>query len=204
MALPIIEIAGILLIIVGLVLIFLKLSGILTAEDAGGEISSKLFTLKGGTGLVLIALGIIVLMGGYYLEKPTQPFPTPTPTTVPTLTPAPAQTLTPTPVQTLTPTPLQTFTPVPTPPMITESYLIGTWDSDQGSITETVEFYSDGSFYLEDYNIFTTDSVYVTGFYYVSDSTLFLETSGVTTPYSIIYVDRDTFSIGANLYYRVV
>ena len=69
MTLPIIEIAGILLIIVGLVLIILKLSGKLTAEDAGGEISSKLFTLKGGTGLVLIALGIIVLMGGIYFGK---------------------------------------------------------------------------------------------------------------------------------------
>ena len=164
MALPIIEIAGILLIIVGLVLIFLKLSGILTAEDAGGEISSKLFTLKGGTGLVLIALGIIVLMGGYILEKPSEPSSpfTPTATPVPTITSTPSNVETFIPI----PTPVQTFTPVPTTPLITESYLVGTWSSDQSSLTETVIFYSDGSFYLEDYNIFTTDSVYFIGIYF--------------------------------------
>jgi hypothetical protein len=57
------EIIGIILIFIGVVYIFLQGFGKLS--DKGGEIETKILSLKGGAGLILVALGIVLLaMGG--------------------------------------------------------------------------------------------------------------------------------------------
>ncbi|HHI30635.1 MAG TPA: hypothetical protein ENL17_02855 [Candidatus Methanoperedenaceae archaeon] len=59
--------------------------------------------MKGGTGLILIALGIFILFGGNFLTVESPPLPTPTsaPTITPIITPTPSPTSTPTPKPTI-------------------------------------------------------------------------------------------------------
>ena len=56
------EIIGIILIFIGVVYIFLQ--GLGKLSDKGGEIETKILSLKGGAGLILVALGIVLLALG--------------------------------------------------------------------------------------------------------------------------------------------
>lgn len=62
------EYVGILLIIIGVIYIFLQGMGKLS--DKGGEIETKILSLKGGAGLILVALGIVLLAMGGGIQLP--------------------------------------------------------------------------------------------------------------------------------------
>jgi hypothetical protein len=211
MAISNIEIVGIALIIVGIVFSYFTRTGKFSDKDAGGEISSKIFTLKGGTGLVLVALGVILLVfGGQQIQDQIS---TPAPTTSPTLTPttAPLQTSIPTtappttyPSTTEPSITIPSTTQPPTPsPEITQDYLIGTWISIQETATETIIFYSDYSFYGEVYNTYTGETLYLSGVYGLADSGLYLYIDGTSQYYPLTYIDQNSFKIDADTYTRV-
>jgi len=63
------EIGGILLILLGTLYIFLKAMGKLSSKELG-EIESKVFTLKGGPGLLLVGLGVLLLIIGTVSDTP--------------------------------------------------------------------------------------------------------------------------------------
>jgi hypothetical protein len=70
------EIIGIILIFIGVVYIFLQ--GLGKLSDKGGEIETKILSLKGGAGLILVALGIVLLaMGGGLLAGIPEKLPIP-------------------------------------------------------------------------------------------------------------------------------
>jgi hypothetical protein len=70
------EIIGILLVFIGIVYIFLQ--GLGKLSDKGGEIETKILSLKGGAGLILVALGVVLLaMGGGLLVGLSDQLPLP-------------------------------------------------------------------------------------------------------------------------------
>ena len=217
MAISNIETVGIALIVVGIIFIYLTRTGRFSDKDAGGEISSKIFTLKGGTGLVLVALGAILLvLGGLQTQD------LPPPATMPNTFP-PASTISTTPAPVASPMPTTPATTImtiappvsPAPPTtqppeyyaypmeVTWQYLIGTWQSSQGVITETIIFYQGGTFYLENFNTITGETLSLSGIYEVADSGVYLYTGGTQQYYQVTYIDENTFKIDADIYTRV-
>ncbi len=83
-----IEIAGLILIILGVLYIFLKAMGKFSvSEKEEDEIESKIFTLKGNPGIILVGLGVLLLVIGMTTGPSPPLFPAaPTPTAVPTVT----------------------------------------------------------------------------------------------------------------------
>jgi hypothetical protein len=70
------EIIGIILIFIGVIYIFLQ--GLGKLSDQGGEIETKILSLKGGAGLILVALGIVLLtLGGGLLADLSEKLPLP-------------------------------------------------------------------------------------------------------------------------------
>ena len=70
-----IEIAGFILIILGILYTFLQALGKFTGQDTG-EMESKIFTLKGGTGIILVGLGVLLLLLNATMV-PSEPTPVP-------------------------------------------------------------------------------------------------------------------------------
>ena len=82
------EIIGIIIIFIGVVYIFLQ--GLGKLSDGGGEIETKILSLKGGAGLILVALGIVLLaLGSGLLAGLTVPLSLP-PEVTPTETSEPS------------------------------------------------------------------------------------------------------------------
>lgn len=216
-----IEIAGIILIIVGILYTFLKALGILGKGSEEGEIESKMFTLKGGPGIILVGLGVLLLIIGYVGESPTpsssdtyslessqaatektaeKQFPTSQPIVQPVVTAQPTS-------PTMSPERWQTPASQPEVTVqeqkITKGYLLGTWSSTQSAETESISFYSDDSFYLQNYNLNTGETYYTSGTYTVSGSQIILEINMNPVYFLITYIDQNTFQIESDVYIRV-
>lgn len=68
-----IEIAGILLIMLGVLYMFLRATGRLKIMDEDGELGSRIFTLRGGPGLILVGLGVFLLVTSAVSEPGQMP-----------------------------------------------------------------------------------------------------------------------------------
>lgn len=191
------EIAGIALIFLGVLYIFLKAMGKLTSKEEG-EIESRMFTLRGGPGIILVGLGVLLLLISAMAEKPPS-------TPVPDIQTTPVQTTIPpagTPVFTEQPI----IQPTPTEEIVVQEidrdYLIGTWSSRQDLIIETITFYPDNTFFLEDYNTITGESFFINGIYLVTDSELNLNTGITSDFFPVTYIDRDTMKVDTDIFER--
>lgn len=91
MIVNILEIVGLILIFCGIIYTFLRGMGKISEKEQD-EIESKIIKVKGGPGLILISLGVILFLASMQIsDPPTFHFPpnrsTPTPTPTPTSTP---------------------------------------------------------------------------------------------------------------------
>jgi hypothetical protein len=178
-----------LLVVFGLIYTFLR--GLGKLSDTGGEIGSRLLTLKGGSGLILVALGVILLA---VTGLPQEPATTPTPTPLPTDTPIPTPTTMPT---------VTTTIPKPTTQISTQQGIIGTWSAITEYGTEIISLYSDGSFELTVYQ-YSGGTSYISGTYALVDSELYLLTNiGTTAIYSLEYMDQNNIIVNGVSYTRI-
>jgi len=170
-----IEVAGLILIVVGILYTFLKALGRFSSKDGEeGEIESKMLTVKGGPGIILVGLGVFLLIIGYVGgDKVSSDIPPNMPSTtvegnIPQLSPA---------------------------NIITPDYLLGKWIKSDKKFSIT--FYSDGSFLSKD----MSDSSTYKGKYDIIGSDLQLTSdSGQKDKYPLSYVDEYTFKMGDAVY----
>lgn len=190
-----IELMGVVLafLLVAFGLLYTFLRGLGRLSDAGGEIGSRLLTLKGGSGLILVALGVLLLIfmglpqdGGQAPESMNAPTPVATPVTTSEATVSTA-----------------TVTISPTPQVDLSEALVGTWSASTELGDEFISLYSDGSFELAVYH-YSGGVSYLSGSYALADSSLYLVSSdGTSARYSLDYVDRDTIFVNGVRYTRV-
>lgn len=116
-----VEIAGLILIIVGVMYTFLKALGKFSnKEREEGEIESKMLTVKGGPGIILVGLGVFLLIIGYVGGEKTE---------------APSGNV-------------QTLGLTNTDKEITTDYLFGKWSKSDKNFAYT--FYPDNNFLFEE------------------------------------------------------
>lgn len=184
-----IEIVGYILISVGVIYIFLKAMGILKGNEEG-EFECKMFILKGGPGLILVGLGVILLLFGPAIVQPDFNTLQPTPTKTPVIS------LISTPEPTIIETSIE---------MITSDYLIGAWyyATSEGRFTYT--FFSDGTYQIK-YVYYDMEPLYTTGVYKLADSNIVMTDymTGMTGYYSLTYIDKNSFRANGILYQRLL
>lgn len=175
---------GIILIIVGVLYIFLKASGFFRKEGEEGEIESKMFTLKGGPGIILVGLGALLLIISVIAGGPTPNSSTNrySPEIKPTVTEPNVN------PPTVTETTIN---------LITSDYLIGEWIKNDK--TRTFTFNSDGTLL---YTVMST-STSTAGEYTLTDSTIYLKlVDGEKLTCPLSYVDQITFKMCEAVYER--
>lgn len=203
-----IEFAGIILILVGVVYTFLKAMGKFSSKAGEeGEIESKMFTLKGGPGIILVGLGVFLLIISVVSEKPAQPsnLDGQQPGNVPIVFETPKKEQ---PSATLAPTSQPTFqqtTPKEaTSRTITTEFIIGTWRYTASDGGITFMFLPNGAYESEVQSLYSAP-IYSSGRYTISNSifTYVNDVTGGTDHLSLTYIDKNSMMMDNLVFERV-